>query len=499
MRIAHLLKGTGAQLAAGDPSTNLTDLCDDSRVVTRGSAFIARCGTQRDGREFIEEAIQRGASAVISESDPDHRDVAWVAAPRVDQVFTARIAERFFDYPSRKLKLVGVTGTNGKTTTSFLVHHLLSSAALRCGMLTTVSIDDGATCSPAALTTPGSVELSRRLSAMVDHGCRAAVIEVSSHALDQGRVAALGFDVGVFTNLTVDHLDYHHTMDRYAAAKARLFMALPADGAAVVNADDPHAGHMVRDSSARVVQCRVDGDPCGDGQCRAEVLEMGTQHTLTRMEGPWGHFTVKLPFVGAHNVANALQAAAAASVLLDRSQTLGQDLESSPAVPGRLELVETRNAAAAPTVLVDYAHTDDALRNALSAVKPLTRGRLFVVFGCGGDRDTTKRPRMAETACREADRIIITTDNPRGEDPLAIIGDVRRGVSVSASARTSVEPDRRTAIQKAIDEAGPGDIVLIAGKGHEDYQIVGNRKHSFDDRIVAAEALAGKSPAAQTQ
>ncbi len=497
MRISDLLQGTGAKLASGDPSTTLTDLSDDSRRVVRGGAFIVRCGTRCDGRTFIEEAVQRGASAVISESDPGTHDVAWVAAPRVDQSFTGRLAERFFAYPSRKLNLVGVTGTNGKTTTSFLVRHLLASSGYRCGMLTTVWNDDGIAHRPATLTTPGPIELSRRLAAMVNHGCRAAVIEVSSHALDQGRVASLAFDVGVFTNLTGDHLDYHDTMDRYAAAKARLFSSLCEDGWAVINADDPYADRMVRDAAASVVRCRVDGGPCGDGQCGAAVLELGTRHTDARLTGPWGTLTVRLPLVGAHNVANALHAVAAASKVANISQTLQRDLETAPAVPGRLEPVRGDGTAPAPTVLVDYAHTDDALRNAISAAKPLTRGRLVVVFGCGGDRDATKRPKMAATACRLADRIIITTDNARSEDPMAIIRDVRGGVPQGAATRVSDEPDRHTAIFSAINEAGPDDIVLIAGKGHEDYQIIGNRKHHFDDREVAAEALAVRDAAAR--
>jgi len=479
----------------GDQATQIADLSDDSRSVGRGFLFIARSGTTSHGRRHIEEALRRGATAVISDTPPPQdpavaaSPVAWAIAPQVDLTLTRKLAETFFDRPASKLKVVGVTGTNGKTTTCFLIRHILARAGHRCGMITTVVNDDGLRRRPATLTTPGPVELARSLAAMVEAGCRCAVVEVSSHALDQGRCDALSFDTAVFTNLTGDHLDYHGDMQRYADAKARLFEMLPPDGAAVVNADDPHALRMLRHCRARALRCRL-GDGHGEeAECRAESPGHETTGTRTCLRGPWGRAEVHLPLAGRHNVMNSLQAAAAAWTVANVADTLAEALTDCPAVPGRLEPVSAGSGEATATVLVDYAHTHDALENALQAVRPLTRGKLTVVFGCGGDRDTTKRPRMGEVACRLADRIYVTSDNPRTEPPLQIIRDIVAGIGGGGAVLAAEEPDRRAAIFRAIEEADPQDVVLIAGKGHEVHQIVGAESRPFDDRVVARAAL----------
>ncbi|MEX0775531.1 MAG: UDP-N-acetylmuramoyl-L-alanyl-D-glutamate--2,6-diaminopimelate ligase [Phycisphaeraceae bacterium] len=572
MDVKTLIADMGLELVSGDGATLVGDLTDDSRRVTpgtprspaspgspgAGTLFIARGGSVEDGRQYIADAIARGAVAVVTHDDaPSRPGVAWIRpAPgvNVDQTLAGRLAERFFGEPSRHLKLIAITGTNGKTTTAFLIQHLLNQAGVKCGLMGTVIIDDGQERRSAELTTPGAIDFSRHLAAMVAHGCKAAVTEVSSHALHQGRVSTLRFDVGVFTNLTGDHLDYHKTMEDYAAAKAILFDALPAapEGFAVMNMDDPWAGRMMEGCRARVLACTLLGaeaeEDAGD-RCRATVLHLAADHSRVRFDGPWGSVEVDLPLVGRHNVINALQAIAAANAVTAIARGLRKALEQCPSVPGRLEPVrisdlqdktdlnrasdksEIRNPKSAiPTVIVDYAHTHDALENVLLALRPVTRGRLIVLFGCGGDRDRTKRPKMAAVACRLADRVIITSDNPRTEDPAAIIREILAGVpqgmaisnfefriadlntqgptadagamvmkseirnptASTAQAKSEmvlVEPDRARAIQRAIMDAQPDDVVLLAGKGHEDYQIIGREKHHFDDREQAAAVM----------
>ncbi len=550
MLLSELIDGLNLRVARGDAALSIPDLTDDSRAVAAGWLFVARSGSRADGRSFIADAIQRGAAAVVTSQEPPDdlpAHVAWVQGPAVDNPLVGELAERFFGYPGRKLVLIGVTGTNGKTTITFVIRHLLACAAVRCGVIGTVVIDDGATSRPAELTTPGAIDFSRYLAAMVHNGCTAAVAEVSSHALHQGRAAALPFRVGIFTNLTGDHLDYHRTMEAYAAAKAILFERLPADGWAVVNGADPWTPRMLRDCKARPFHCYVDNPaPAGDeNTCHAAILEMSAGQTRIRFAGPWGAFEVNLPLVGRHNAMNVLQAVTAANCVTSLARTLRKSLETCPAPPGRLEPVrisdlgfgisDLKTKSPLPSVFVDYAHTHDALENVLATLRPLTRGRLLVVFGCGGDRDRTKRPRMAAVVCRLCDLVVITSDNPRTEDPMFIIGQILEGVphgieiaDCSAAANRGaadlqkrmvvgiagraaaaaelqselktqkpevqifVEPDRAKAIAMAVEMAGPDDVVLLAGKGHEDYQIIGTTKRHFDDREEAAKALEAK-------
>jgi UDP-N-acetylmuramoyl-L-alanyl-D-glutamate--2,6-diaminopimelate ligase len=396
------------------------------------------------------------------------------------------LAERGQGAPSAALQLVGVTGTNGKTTVAMLLHQLLNRAGLRCGLMGTVAIDDGAGLVEATLTTPPAVESSRALRRMVDGGCEACVMEASSHALEQGRTAALRMRGAIFTNVSGDHLDYHGTMDRYVAAKARLFEDVEADGWAVVNADDPVAGEMIAGCRARVWRTSLVDRAA---TCFAEIGALTAAGTSARLTGPWGVVDLTLPLVGRHNVSNALQASAAAHALGLDAATLRDGLAAVTAPPGRLEAVSGRDDDV--TVLVDYAHTDDALVNVLEAVRPLVPdgARLITVFGCGGDRDRTKRPRMARAAASLSDMVFVTSDNPRTEDPHGIIEEIVTGLPAGTDARTRRRVDRAEAITEAVTAARAGDVVVVAGKGHETYQIIGTTRRPFDDRVVAREAL----------
>ncbi len=489
MRIEELIQGLPIALVRGSPQTEVCAVVEDSRLASAGCLFVARAGTESDGSAFIEEAVSQGAVAVLA-ADPTNipdRVVALKAGSPAEAA--AHLAERFNGSPATALRIVGITGTNGKTTIAHLVHQMLNRAGVSCGLIGTIQIDDGAQTTPASLTTPSAINVSRLLKTMVNNHCTAAAIEVSSHALDQDRVAALPFDVAVFTNLSGDHLDYHRSMDAYAQAKARLFRSLSAEAWAIVNIDDPAAAKMIGDCSARVLATSLI-DPAAE--CYATCHGQTIDHVQTQFRGPWGQFDVRVPLVGKHNVANALQAAAACWMMGLKRDALRRGLESCSAPPGRLEPVTTPNDDF--TVFVDYAHTDDALDNVLQALRPLVpeAGRLRVVFGCGGDRDRTKRARMAEVAARYADELIITSDNPRTEDPQAIIDEILVGVPEARRADTITLVDRRAAIEYAIERCGPDDVVLIAGKGHEPYQIIGTQKHPFDDRRVAAEAIASR-------
>ena len=498
MRLCELIETEPLRLAQGDGSILVTGVSDDSRLVDRGFVFVARGGTQTHGEGHIADAIARGAVALVCErvlKGMGDDSLTWVVGDHVDQGLVSRLAERFYGFPSKQLRMIGVTGTNGKTTVSFFIQHLLKCAGWRCGLMGTVCIDDGETRVGSGLTTVGPVDFSKRLRVMADHGCQGVVAEVSSHALDQGRVAGVGFDAGVFTNLTGDHLDYHGSMSKYASAKAKLFEGLSWQGWAVVNGEDSYSDRMLEGCRANVVKCMIgcDGSDGGRhrGGCGATVLSQDTDGSVVKFDGVWGSVVSRVPFVGRHNVMNMLQAVATLSCLVDISpDSLGDWLVSCPSVPGRLERVEVWGCDSVPTVLVDYAHTHDALANALVAVRgSLSTGRVVVVFGCGGDRDVSKRPKMADVACRLADRIVITTDNPRGEDPEKIINEVLAGVPVGSRGRVTVESDRSKAIMDAVCQAKAEDVVLVAGKGHEDYQIVGDEKHPFDDREQVREAL----------
>lgn len=503
MTLGELIDGLDVRVY-GDAHARNTRVCDiteDSRTAMPGSLFIAKAGTKTDGRKFVASALDAGAEVVLTATPPDpdvlrlleSRGSVCVAAGDV-ALAGAQIAERIHGRPTSKLKLVGITGTNGKTTTAHGVHRLLNASKMRCGLIGTVLIDDGREVAEASMTTPPACELSATFAGMLEAGCVAAAMEVSSHALDQRRVGALDFDVAVFTNLTGDHLDYHGTMERYSAAKAMLFEMLRADAAAVVNADDPGHARMVQKCRARVLRCSMER---GDAECRVSAGVPTFDGTRARYTGPWGEFEILLGMVGRHNLMNSLQAVAAAHLVGLPVDQIARAATLMEAPPGRLERVTAPGVQHPFAVFVDYAHTDDALANVLRAARPLvtTAGaKLRVVFGCGGDRDRTKRPRMAKTCCDLADAVTVTSDNPRTEQPSAIIDEVLTGVPESARGRVEVHADRRTAIFRAVESCGVGDVLVIAGKGHETYQLLpdgagGIRRIDFDDRLVAREAM----------
>lgn len=480
MRLHALLRDYDPRLDLTQVAdVEITSVVEDSRRAVAGSLFLARPGTKTDGAKYLADARGRGAvAAVVSAAVPES------PLPQVVIAEVARAASvlphRFHGSPSRKLKLLGVTGTNGKTTTAYLMRHLVKSLGLgggKCGLIGTVEIDDGASTRESDMTTPGGCELAELLAAMVRNGCGAAAMEVSSHALHQGRAADLTFAGAGFTNLTGDHLDYHGTMENYAASKAMLFEMLPREAVAVVNADHEWTPRMVRDCRARVVGFGF----AGKGEYRAAGMEVTAGGSSFRWVTPKGTVPVRLRLVGRHNIENVLTAAGlVAEVFGAEVGAIAEALSTADGAPGRLQQVVAGQPYA---VLVDYAHTDDALSNVLTALRPLvpSGGKLRVVFGCGGDRDKTKRPRMARVAEQLADVLYITSDNPRTEDPEAILRDIEAGLSTPRVRQTTTRVDRREAIAAAIADARAGDVVLIAGKGHENYQILGTTKHHFDD------------------
>ena len=462
----------------GDLPRAVTTVSDDSRAMRDGALFLAVRGAERDGHDYLDAATAAGAVAALV-ADPSRTALPTLVVKDTRRA-AAVAAAAFYGFPARQLRLVGVTGTNGKTTTVGMLRHLLDEPSARAASIGTLGILVGSEGEPmeggSGLTTPGPVELQRVLRALHDQGVRTVAMETSSHALHQKRVEGLRFDAAVFTNLTRDHLDYHVTMEAYLAAKALLIGLLTHEGAAVVNADDPAWAALP--AARRTITFGLEQA----GAVRALGVEFsprGSEWSL-QVEGERHH--VALPLIGDFNIANALAAGAAAWSLGIPAAEVAARLSSMPQVPGRLEILHER-----PTVLRDYAHTPDALERALAAVRPFTTGALTVVFGCGGDRDRGKRPEMGRIAETGADRAIVTSDNPRTEDPEHILDDIEAGMTRGRHERIE---DRRTAIAHAIAAAGEDDVILLAGKGHETYQIRGTVKYPFDERAIVREIIA---------
>ncbi|MCK6474683.1 MAG: UDP-N-acetylmuramoyl-L-alanyl-D-glutamate--2,6-diaminopimelate ligase [Planctomycetes bacterium] len=489
MKLQKLIQAV-APVAIGNPHPDLeiTGISFDSRKTQPGHLFAALPGLKVDGATFARTAVQQGAAAILTESDAPLTAATQLVVKDARAALT-RAARAFYGEPDRSLRMGAVTGTNGKSTTAYLIRHLLRAGGNTCGLLGTIEYDLGDRRIEAPLTTPEAPELFSHLRSMADAGCSAAVMEVSSHSLCQRRVEGIDFACGVFTNLTQDHLDYHRTMDAYRDAKGILFENLSEKATAVVNLDDVAGTHYAVLTPAQVLGYSMEFDP--NAELCAEIKGMDIHGTKFVVHSPWGNREVHWRLVGKHNVENALAALGASLVLgVERTRTFSFDgalnaLESFAGVPGRLEPVG--DDLAGFRVLVDYAHTDDALRSVMESLNSLRPSRLIVVFGCGGDRDRGKRPKMAAVVERLATLGVITSDNPRTEDPRAIIGEIWAGVQ--KQQKFIVEPDRAKAIDLAIREARTGDVVLIAGKGHEDYQIVGTTKFPFDDRKTALAAM----------
>ncbi|HET9455352.1 MAG TPA: UDP-N-acetylmuramoyl-L-alanyl-D-glutamate--2,6-diaminopimelate ligase [Gemmatimonadaceae bacterium] len=462
----------------GELPSAVSDVTDDSRRVAPGGLFIAVKGSERDGHAYLAGAKNSGAAVAIVE---DARATTLPAiVVRNGRVAAATAAAAAFDFPVRQLRLVGVTGTNGKSTTVHIIRHLLDRPDARASSIGTVGVLVGSEGTPLlddpGLTTPGPVELQRILRQAADAGVRDVAMEVSSHALDQRRVDGIAFETVVFTNLTRDHLDYHKTMDAYLAAKVRLMEHLTPHGTIVVNADDPAWRALATNRRRVSFSTRI------GAEVHASSIAFSPTGSTWRLAIHEDAETVHLPLIGDFNVSNALGAAGAAYALGMRVEEIGRRLSSVPQVPGRLEVIHR-----SPTVLRDYAHTPDALERAIAAVRPFTKGQLITVFGCGGDRDKGKRPQMGAVAERLSDHVIVTSDNPRTEDPEKIIDDIEAGMTGGKHERIE---DRRAAIGLALERAGAGDVVLLAGKGHENYQIRGTEKLPFDERVIVAD-LAG--------
>jgi UDP-N-acetylmuramoyl-L-alanyl-D-glutamate--2,6-diaminopimelate ligase len=462
-----------------------TGVTHDSRRAARGTVFVALRGLKADGAAFAPAAIASGAAAVIaSEPAPAAVEVPWIVVedPRLA---LALLAAEFFGHPSRDMRVVGITGTNGKTTTSYLLSAMFDAAGVQTGLMGTVTYRIGSRALAATRTTPEAPELQSMMREMVDSGCGACVMEVSSHALALRRADGIRFAAAVFTNLTRDHLDFHSGMEDYFAAKRRLFELLPDDAPAAINADDPRGATLV-DLCGRPVTYGIN-KPADVSPGPLSYSLAGLSFDIRSRRGPV-HVESKL--VGKPNVYNILAATTAAIELGVPIDAIEEGLRRLAGVPGRFEVVSNRGDDV--TVVVDYAHTDDALRNLLETARPMASRRLITVFGAGGDRDRTKRPLMGMVAARLSDVVIITSDNPRSEDPAQIIEEVKRGADPEtrqSGADVRAVADRRDAIAQAVQTADAGDVVLIAGKGHEKYQEIGGRVLHFDDIEVAREAL----------
>jgi len=507
------------ELLALVSSGDCPDICVDSRLVKDGDIFVAIRGTVYDGHDFIDQAITNGARYVVCQKDR-RQETGDRIQKECEIIFvedsteaSALLAQAKAGNPASQLVNLAVTGTNGKTTVAYLVRSCILAAGQKCGLIGTVEYDTGLAVCQSSLTTPDCLEIARIQQQMVEAGCKYMVIEASSHALSQNRLAGINFKAAAFTNLTGDHLDYHKTKEDYLDSKTKLFSALLPDAIAVLNKQSPQAEYIARKTKAKILWYAID-EPA---DINAHIESMDISGTVFVIEYRSKNHRLATPLLGRYNVSNHLAAAGLCLAAGFDLETIAAGLSALKIIPGRLEKVDYTGHGSRVTghVLIDYAHTDDALKNVLATLKPLCKGNLIVVFGCGGDRDRTKRPRMAKVAEDLADIVIVTSDNPRTEKPEDIINEIisgfekgpailnqkaedrRQKTEILAQRKTQdairntkiVEPDRRKAIELAIKTAGKDDIVLIAGKGHENYQIIGTQKFHFSDKEVATECL----------
>lgn len=493
MNLRQLISSLEKATVSGDLDKDVVGLTSNSRQVVPGSVFVAVRGSDTDGQQFVPQAIEQGACAIVSEVAPGagHDDkLCWAHVPDA-RAAVAALACAWNENPSASMKVVGITGTNGKTTTAFITHAVMESVWIRAGLLGTVQVNDGETVTPATHTTPGPVELQAVLRKMADNDCRGVAMEISSHALEQKRTDGLQLDVAVFSNLSQDHLDYHGNMNDYFAAKCRMFELLETqDGnkkpTAVVNLDDYYGQRLVEEFKDRLYFITYGHGVHADMRIGREIQNVrGTEFDIKYKDRD---YFVRTPYIGKFNVYNCTAALAACVAAGIKPRDAVKALADAPQVPGRMESMGSREGT---TVFVDYAHTPDALVNACAALKESNPRKLITVFGCGGDRDATKRRLMGKAAEEGSDFCIITSDNPRSEDPDAIIADIVKGMK---GDRYQSIPDRMAAIQTAVNLSEEGDIVLIAGKGHEPYQEIAGNKIEFDDRRAAYKAINFKKP-----
>jgi UDP-N-acetylmuramoyl-L-alanyl-D-glutamate--2,6-diaminopimelate ligase len=481
IKLRDLIHGLNcAGITEAESDIAVSGLCCDSKAVMPGSVFVAIRGGKFDGHDYLNEAVSRGAVAVVVE-----RPV--LTAEHVRRIVVANtrgvlsiLADRFFRHPSSEITVIGITGTNGKTTVSFLTRGILTRGGFGVGLVGTISYRIGERVIPATNTTPGPIEIHSFLRQMADRGDRFAVMEVSSHSLDQYRVDRVDFGTAVFTNLAIDHLDYHKTREDYFRVKARLFEGLSPASFAIINNDDPDGRRLAAITRGRVVtygiNCKAD--------IKAENIRGSNGWTRFSAATPGGEFDINTRLIGRHNVYNILAAVSVGFCHGIPSEIIAAGIQDTEGVPGRLQAIDCGQPFA---VFVDYAHTEDALRSVLQAMRELTPGKIIVVFGCGGDRDRSKRPAMGMVAVQLADFVILTSDNPRSEDPLSILRDIESGIR--GGGGYVIMPDRSQAIGKALLMAQEGDVVLIAGKGHETYQVCRDVTVPFDDSQVVKSVL----------
>jgi len=501
LKLIDLISSLPAKEVIGNPEVEVKGLAYHSGAVQEGFLFAAMRGLREDGRRFISDALSRGACAVLVDQPLDSQGAVQIVVPDAREAL-ARLSSAFYGFPSSFLTVIGVTGTNGKTTTSYLIESILHEDGKSVGVMGTINYRYQGQVMPAPTTTPESLDLQRNLQAMGEAGVTHAVLEVSSHSLDLQRVRGCDFDVALFTNLTRDHLDYHGSMEEYFRAKQLLFTRYLLESKkekhfAVINMDDSKGVELSRVANGTVFRYGISQR----GEVWPQRVEESPEGIRCQVGTPRGFWEFFSPLIGRHNLYNILAAVSVGEVLGIPHQTMAAGIARLQRVPGRLERVPGLQGIG---VFVDYAHTPDALERALETLNQVRSGRLIVVFGCGGDRDRGKRPVMGEVAAKGSDLAVITSDNPRTEDPLRIVEEVEKGVRRTGREKYQIDdlsngwdspgyvviPGRREAIREAIHFARPGDVVLIAGKGHEDYQILGEKKIHFDDREEAAEALA---------
>jgi UDP-N-acetylmuramoyl-L-alanyl-D-glutamate--2,6-diaminopimelate ligase len=486
MQLKQLLNELHPVSVEGPVEREILGISYDSRRITPGMIFVAIPGHHCDGHDYILNAVDRGATAVICEKNGFLHQRATKIKVADGREALALASAAFYQHPSSKLKLIGVTGTNGKTTVAFLVKQILETAGIKTGLIGTVRYEIGDRILPAHRTTPEALEVQQMLAQMLRAGCQACVMEVSSHALEQKRVLGVEFDVGIFTNLTRDHLDYHGSMEKYYDAKKILFSALEAGtkrSGVVINIDDAFGQRLSQESRAEI---ELNYGLSEAAKVRATDLSLGATSTQMEVETPQGRFPCQFPLIGRHNAYNVLAAIGAGMALDIGIPVIQRALSVVDPVPGRLESIASSLGFG---VYVDYAHTDDALSNVLTTLREITRGRLLLLFGCGGNRDIGKRARMGQVAAELADFTLVTSDNPRKESPAAIAAQIVEGFQTVRMDGYRVDLDRRRAIEEIIRMAQPTDSVLIAGKGHETYQEFEDTVVPFDDRVYARETL----------
>lgn len=482
MRLKQLIKSIDAHYGySGLEDFEIGGISCNSKNIKNNFVFVAIKGTHEDGHRFIAEALDRGARAVIVQTSEfivlSSKDITFIKVNDTRQAL-ARLAAEFYGHPSRKIKVIGITGTNGKTTVTYLIEAILKEAGLNPAVIGTVNYRFRDKIMPSKNTTPGPLELESMLAQMLSAGSDYAVMEVSSHALEQDRIEGINIHSAIFTNLTQDHLDYHHTIENYFQAKSRLFRKINSGSFAVVNNDDVYAGRIKNLTPAHIITYGINGS----AEIIARDIKFDITHTEFCLKTTDLETNIQTPLIGMHNVYNVLAAVAwALKEGIDLS-VIKSAMEKIHFVPGRLERINFKDFV----VFVDYAHTEDALANTIKTLRQFSKNKIIVVFGCGGERDRNKRPKMGKIVSELADFAIITNDNPRGEDPQVIIDEIKKGISKN---NYSVIPERFEAIRESLRLAKPGDIVLVAGKGHENYQILNDRVLNFDDREVVRECL----------